>query len=537
MFTVKGTGVSSGTAVGRILLKKVRVSAESPASAPALAGDERARAEIGIEKAKKKLSAMYGEAFAREGEEAAEIFEIHRMMLEDEDFLDAIFDRIENGNASAEAAVRETEKQFSELLCGSGNEYTSERDADIRDVAGLLLRCIAGEDGETVSDSPVILVADELLPSDIVSLGKEKLLGAVMTGGSPNSHASILARSLGVPAVIRAELDPGTLCGGMTVIVDGDTGKVIFEPDEDAAAAALAAERERKTAEDPENKKKRAAAGSRSRSGLALYLNISSPEEAESGVLEEADGIGLFRTEFLYLGRSDLPGEEEQLESYTRVLRAAKGKKVVIRTFDLGADKQTPALPLAREENPALGRRGLRVYFSHQEVFRTHLRALLRSAVSGDLRLMVPMVTSSSELERIREIAASVAAELEGEGLSFRIPPLGAMIETPAAAVTADRIAEKADFLSVGTNDLTQYSLAIDRENGSLGDFYDPYHEAILRQIRFSAEGAHKAGKKVSICGELAADPSLTGTFAEIGVDALSVSPALFPALAEKVRY
>ncbi len=518
MITAKGKTVCPGIAVGQILV--IRGQDITAAKQGGGADSEWERVMTAIAQAQKQLKDLYRRTLAQEGEETASIFEIHQMMLEDEDYLDAIRDTLQAEDVSAEAAVDRAGEQFAAMFGQMDDDYMRARAADVRDISRRLVQCLTGTTEEIVPDSPVILIAEELLPGDIMGFDKDQVLAAVTVGGAVNSHASILARSRGIPAIVHAGVELTALRSGMTVIVDGDRGLLIVEPDTDTL----------RQAQETVNERRRAVAMLPTDKALPLELcvNISTPAEAKA-VLDGADGVGLFRTEFLFMGRQTLPDEEEQFLAYTEALRNAGGKKVIIRTMDIGADKRTDALPLPDEENPALGCRGIRLSFANPDIFRTQLRALLRAAAEGALSIMFPMTASEWEVKKLRRTVEQTATELQAAGIPCRIPPLGIMIETPAAVMIADRLAPLVDFFSVGTNDLTQYTLALDRQNGTLDDYFDARHEAVLRLIAIAADHAHKAGIPIGICGELATDTAMTARFLKIGIDELSVSPALLP--------
>ena len=504
-----GIAVSDGAAAGDVYVytrSDVSVGHKA-ASDPA---EESARLKDALRQADTELARLGAQAEDAGDAEAAAVFEIHRMMLEDEDVLASLEDAIAAG-ASAEEAVARTEESFTALFSATGDDYMQARADDVRDICGRLIGLLTASAVPEIPDGTFILVADEILPSDLTRFGRERLQAVVTRRGSRTAHAAILLRTMKIPAVTGVDID-GVRTGSYAA-VDATSGTVCFDAGENAAAQMLAhAEATRKSPLQREGQP------------FKLYLNIGSDRDIDAPTWEKCDGIGLFRTEYLYLGRPDLPTEEEQLRAYTAVLEAAHGKPVTVRTFDIGADKRPAALPLEHEENPALGCRGLRVYAVYPAVLRTQLRALLRAAVHGEMRIMYPMVTSRAEIEALKEQVAAVAEELEREGIPYRLPPQGAMIETPAAALLSEELAQAVDFFSVGTNDLTQYTLALDRQSAALDAYADPGHTAILRLIKVAADNAHKAGIPICVCGELAADPDLTEKWRELGIDALSVS-------------
>ena len=482
---------------------------------PASPSDEWARLSLAVSTVRNDLTACMEGAG---NDTARDILEVHRMMLEDEDITAYLKNAVTEEGLSAEAAIAGASRYFSDLFAETGDDYLIARIDDIRDVMGGILSCLSREETLPEPDGPFVLFADELFPGDLMRFDRKNLAGVVMGFGTVASHVSILLREMGIPALICGKALP--VRAGTNVLLNADCGTVIFDYDENGPDAGIIAAllTEKSAEQSPFD-------------GLPcrLYVNIGSPEEIGEALMERCDGIGLFRSEFLYSGRPDLPGEEEQFSVYRTVLEKANGKPVTVRTFDIGSDKSVEALPLPKEENAALGFRGLRVYPLYPEAFRAQLRALLRAAVFGDLRILYPMVTSEKELAGLRQTVLMTARELEEEGLPYRIPPQGAMIETPAAALLSDEIAGQAEFLSVGTNDLTQYTLALDRQSGRLDRYEDPRHRAVLSLVRMAAESAHRHGIPIGICGELASEPGLTGKWTAAGIDYLSVSPSVIP--------
>lgn len=503
-------GTVSGTAYG--FYRKPEPDMERKPASPS---GEWARLASAVSTVRDDLSARMENAGS---DTARDILEVHRMMLEDEEIAEYLKTAVTEDGLSAEAAVLAASLYFSDLFAETGDDCLIARIDDIRDVMGSLLSCLSGEEAPPEPEGPFVLFADELFPGDFLRFDRKKLSGIVLGFGTVTSHVSILIREMGIPALICGETLP--VRTGMNVLLNADRETVVFDYDENGKDAAVIAELLTEKS------------GEGSPFGdlpCRLYANIGGPEEVGGGLMDHCDGIGLFRSEFLCLGRPDLPGEEEQFSVYRTVLERANGKPVTVRTFDIGSDKPTAALPLPKEENPALGFRGLRVYPLYPEAFRAQLRALLRAAVFGDLRILYPMVTSEKELAALRQTVLQTARGLEEEGIPCRIPPQGAMIETPAAALLSDEIAGEADFLSVGTNDLTQYTLAIDRQNGRLDRYADPGHRAVLSLIRMAAENAHRHGIPIGICGELASEPGLIGEWTAMGIDYLSVSPSVIP--------
>ena len=490
-----------------------------------------------VEAAKEQLGRLYDKAVQEVGEASAAIFEVHQMMLEDEDYLESIQSMIRTELINAEYAAAATGDNFAQMFAAMDDDYMKARAADIRDISERLVRNLSGgADADLNSMEPSVIVADDLSPSETVQMDKEKILAFVTVHGSTNSHTAILARMMNIPALIGVPMKPDELKNGMTAVVDGFSGQVIFEPDETVKAETkkrIEEEAEKqKLLQELKGKENVTLDGRR----IHIYANIGSVGDMGYVLENDAGGIGLFRSEFLYLGRNDFPTEEEQFQAYRQAVQMMAGKKVIIRTLDIGADKQVDYFQLGREDNPAMGYRAIRICLKQPEIFKVQLRALLRAAVYGNLSIMYPMITSTEEVKWIYEIVAEVEEELKEQGVQYRIPEQGVMIETPAAVMISDRLAELVDFFSIGTNDLTQYTLAIDRQNERLDDFYNPHHEAILRMIQMVVENAHKCGKWAGICGELGADPTLTEQFVRMGVDELSVAPSMILKLRKIVR-
>ena len=490
-----------------------------------------------VEAAKEQLGRLYDKAVQEVGEASAAIFEVHQMLLEDEDYLESIQSMIRTELVNAEYAAAATGDNFAQMFAAMDDDYMKARAADIKDISERLVRNLSGgADADLSSMEPSVIVADDLSPSETVQMDKEKILAFVTVHGSTNSHTAILARMMNIPALIGVPMKPDELKNGMTAVVDGFSGQVIFEPDETVKAETkkrIEEEAEKqKLLQELKGKENVTLDGRR----IHIYANIGSVGDMGYVLENDAGGIGLFRSEFLYLGRNDFPTEEEQFQAYRQAAQMMAGKKVIIRTLDIGADKQVDYFQLGREDNPAMGYRAIRICLKQPEIFKVQLRALLRAAVYGNLSIMYPMITSTEEVKRIYEIVAEVEEELKVQGVQYRIPEQGIMIETPAAVMISDRLAELVDFFSIGTNDLTQYTLAIDRQNERLDDFYNPHHEAILRMIQMVVENAHKCGKWAGICGELGADPTLTEQFVRMGVDELSVAPSMILKLRKIVR-
>ena len=495
------------------------------------------RVKEAVEVSKKQLGRLYDKAVREVGEASAAIFEVHQMMLEDEDYLESMENMIRTELVNAEYAAAATGDNFAEMFAAMDDEYMKARSADVKDISERLVRNLSGEgDNDLSSMEPSVIVADDLSPSETVQMDKEKILAFVTVHGSTNSHTAILARMMNIPALIGVPMDLNGLKTGMTAVVDGFSGQVIFEPEEDVRKETekrMQEEAEKqKLLEELKGKENVTPDGRK----INIYANIGSVGDLGYVMENDAGGIGLFRSEFLYLGRNDFPTEEEQFQAYKQAVQTMAGKKVIIRTLDIGADKQVEYFNLGKEENPALGYRAIRICLKQPEIFKAQLRALFRAAVYGNLSVMYPMITSTEEVEKIYAIVAEVEEELKAQEVQYKIPEQGIMIETPAAVMISDRLAEMVDFFSIGTNDLTQYTLAIDRQNEQLDDFYNPHHEAVLRMIRMVVENAHKCGKWAGICGELGADLTLTEQFVRMGVDELSVAPSMILKLRKVVR-
>ena len=533
-----GKGVYGAIAIGKIsVLKKndaavTRVHVEDAAA-------EKARVEKAKQAAAEQLQAIHDKALKEVGEANAQIFEIHIMMLEDEDYNESIANIIDTQQVNAEYAVAVTSDNFAEMFAAMDDAYMQARSADVRDISNRIIANLTGTaDSSAESCDSMIVCADDLAPSETVALDKDKVLAFVTAHGSSNSHTAILARNMNIPAVIGMGDEFLTeISSGTPAIVDGYTGTVIVDPDEATVAEYTAKrtsdEEKKRLLQELKGKENVTVDGRK----INIYANISGIDNIGAVLLNDAGGIGLFRSEFLYLENSDFPTEEQQFHAYKRVLESMAGKKVIIRTLDIGADKQVGYFGLKKEENPALGYRAIRICLPRPEIFKTQLRALYRASVYGNLGIMFPMITSVKEVERIKEICEEVKAELRSDGIEYSDKiELGIMIETPAAALISDRLAPMVDFFSVGTNDLTQYTLACDRQNPDIEEFIDTHHEAILRLIEMSAENAHKNGAWIGICGELAADTTLTERFLRMGIDELSVSPSFVLKVRDAVR-
>ena len=538
MTEFKGKGVYGAVAIG-----KISVFARTETSVRRERTDdcegEKKRVEAAKKKALEQLAEIHDKALREVGETNAQIFEIHMMMLDDEDYNESIENIIDSQKVNAEYAVAVTSDNFAAMFAAMDDAYMQARAADVRDISNRLIANLSDSGGESApSGEKVIICADDLAPSETVSLDKERVLAFVTAHGSSNSHTAILARNMNIPAIIGVGDEfLKAVKDGMTAGVDGFTGEFFLEPDEKTIERL-----EQKQREDKE--KKRLLQELKGKENITLdgkkvkiFANIGSIDNIGAVLVNDAGGIGLFRSEFLYLENTDYPTEEQQFSAYKKVLEGMAGKKVIIRTLDIGADKKADYFGLEKEDNPALGFRAIRICLTRPDIFKTQLRALYRASVYGNLGIMFPMITSVSEVERILKICEEVRAELKKDGISFsENVELGIMIETPAAAIISDKLAPLVDFLRVGTNDIIQYTLACDRQNPTIEDFCDTHYEAVLRLIELSAQNAHKNGAWIGICGELAADTSLTEAFLKMGIDELSVSPGFVLKVREKVR-
>ena len=526
MQVYNGKSVFGGIAIGKISVyqkgeqqvKRVKI-ADADAEMERYADAKDAAVE--------QLQKLYDKALKEVGEANAAIFEIHQMMLDDDDYNESVENIIRTQMVNAEYAVAATADNFAQMFASMDDDYMKERAADVKDISERLLAILHGADSNKVdTNEPVIIVADDLAPSETVQLDKDMVLSFVTVHGSLNSHTAILARTMAIPALIGTEALPlDASVDGKLGIVDGFNGKIYVDPDEN-----ILTEMKAKQQEDLEKKQLLQTLKGKENITLdgqkvMLYANIGNIKDLATVIQNDAGGIGLFRSEFIYLEREDYPTEEEQFQIYKTVAETMAGKRVIIRTLDIGADKQCDYFNMEHEENPALGYRAIRICLTRPEIFKTQLRALFRASAYGKLAIMYPMITSVKEVHRIKKIVEEVKAELTEQGIEFAIPEQGIMIETPAAAMVSDELAKEVDFFSVGTNDLTQYTLAIDRQNTKLDEFYDAHHPAVLRMISMVAENAHKAGIWAGICGELGADTTLTQEFLAMGIDELSVSP------------
>lgn len=537
MEQIFGKGVSKGVAAGPISFYR-RASGVIPRHEVSDTAAELERFRAARETAKEQLAKLYDKALAEAGEDAAMLFEAHQMMLDDLDFVESIEGMIENDRVNAEAAVSDTGVQFAEMFAAMDDSYMQARAADIRDIAARVVGILTGE-GESgiVSDVPCIVAADDLAPSETVQLDKSLILGFITSAGSANSHTAILARTMGIPAIISAGDALQPEMEGKYAIIDGQTGEAVIEPDDAERERLLKKQAKEKALKELLDQLKGKPNVTKDGRNMMVYCNIGSPADIDAVLQNDGGGIGLFRSEFLYLQGSDYPTEDEQFEAYKTVAERMGGRRVIIRTLDIGADKQADYFHLDKEENPAMGLRAIRICLTRLEVFRTQLRALYRASAYGKIAIMFPMITSVWEVQEIKRICRNIRAEFAEEGVPMADKvELGIMIETPAAVMMSAELAREVDFFSVGTNDLTQYTLAVDRQGVGLDRFFDAHHPAVLRMIRMAAENAHKAGIWIGICGELGADAELIETFLSMGIDELSVSPSAVLPLRSAIR-
>ena len=537
MITIQGKSVFGGVSIGKLMFYKRNekvIKREHISDADA----EWKRFEAAKGQAVDQLKELYEKALEDVGEANAMIFEIHQMMLEDLDYLESIENIIRSQEVNAEYAVATTADNFAQMFASMDDAYMQGRAADVKDVSERVLDILCGVSaGVKEMTEPCIIAADDLAPSETVQLDKSKVLGFATMYGSANSHTAILARTMNIPAVIGLGETLSSQYDGKMAVIDGFTGILYVDPDEETLARMQ--EKRAKDLEQKEllNQLKGKENVTRSGQKINVYANIGNVSDLGAVLKNDAGGIGLFRSEFLYLENSTFPTEEQQFAVYKQVAESMAGKKVIIRTLDIGADKQVDYFNLDKEETPALGYRAIRICLTRPEIFKTQLRALYRAAVYGNLSIMFPMIISVSEVKKIKEIIAQVQAELKAEGIPYKEDvELGVMIETPAAVMISRELAKEVDFFSVGTNDLTQYTLAIDRQNQKLDTFYDPHHPAVLAMIKMAADNAHAEGKWIGICGELGADLELTEEFLKMGLDELSVSPALVLPLRKRIR-
>lgn len=529
-----GKSIFKGIAIGKILFYQ---KGEQPVKRVKIedTAEQIKRYEDARAKAAEQLQGLYEKALKEVGEANAAVFEVHQMMLEDDDYIDSVVNIIETQQVNAEFAVATTGDNFAKMFAEMEDDYFKARAADVKDISERMVNILSGnESGGALGDEPVIVVAEDLAPSETVQMDKEKLLAFVTRLGSANSHTAILARTMNIPALI--EVDIKEEWNGKMAVVDGYTGTFYIDPDEDILKKMQEKKEEdikaRELLQELKGKEDVTVDGKH----IKLYANIGGVKDVASVLANDAAGIGLFRSEFLYLEADNYPDEEAQFQAYKTVAENMAGKKVIVRTLDIGADKQVDYFNLDHEENPAMGYRAIRICLDRRDIFRTQLRALLRASAYGNIGIMYPMIISVDEVKEIKKIVESIKAELTEKGIEYGEVEQGIMIETPAAVMISDLLAEEVDFFSIGTNDLTQYTLAIDRQNSKLDNIYDAHHPAVLRMIQQTIENGHKAGCWVGICGELGADMTLTETFLKMGIDELSVSPTFVLPIRKLVR-
>ena len=529
-----GKSIFKGIAIGKILFYQ---KGEQPVKRVKIedTAEQIKRYEDARAKAAEQLQGLYEKALKEVGEANAAVFEVHQMMLEDDDYIDSVVNIIETQQVNAEFAVATTGDNFAKMFAEMEDDYFKARAADVKDISERMVNILSGnESGGAIGDEPVIVVAEDLAPSETVQMDKEKLLAFVTRLGSANSHTAILARTMNIPALI--EVDIKEEWNGKMAVVDGYTGTFYIDPDEDILKKMQEKKEEdikaRELLQELKGKEDITVDGKH----IKLYANIGGVKDVTSVLANDAAGIGLFRSEFLYLEADNYPDEEAQFQAYKTVAENMAGKKVIVRTLDIGADKQVDYFNLDHEENPAMGYRAIRICLDRRDIFRTQLRALLRASAYGNIGIMYPMIISVDEVKEIKKIVESIKAELTEKGIEYGEVEQGIMIETPAAVMISDLLAEEVDFFSIGTNDLTQYTLAIDRQNSKLDNIYDSHHPAVLRMIQKTIENGHKAGCWVGICGELGADMTLTETFLKMGIDELSVSPTFVLPIRKLIR-
>ena len=529
-----GKSIFKGIAIGKILFYQ---KGEQPVKRIKIedTAEQIKRYEDARAKAAEQLQGLYEKALKEVGEANAAVFEVHQMMLEDDDYIDSVVNIIETQQVNAEFAVATTGDNFAKMFAEMEDDYFKARAADVKDISERMVNILSGnESGGAIGDEPVIVVAEDLAPSETVQMDKEKLLAFVTRLGSANSHTAILARTMNIPALI--EVDIKEEWNGKMAVVDGYTGTFYIDPDEETLKKMQEKKEEdikaRELLQELKGKEDITVDGKH----IKLYANIGGVKDVASVLANDAAGIGLFRSEFLYLEADNYPDEEAQFQAYKTVAENMAGKKVIVRTLDIGADKQVDYFNLDHEENPAMGYRAIRICLDRRDIFRTQLRALLRASAYGNIGIMYPMIISVDEVKEIKKIVESIKAELTEKGIEYGEVEQGIMIETPAAVMVSDLLAEEVDFFSIGTNDLTQYTLAIDRQNSKLDNIYDAHHPAVLRMIQKTIENGHKAGCWVGICGELGADMTLTETFLKMGIDELSVSPTFVLPIRKLIR-
>lgn len=532
----RGKSVLQGIAIGKLYVYEKKESSWTKQTVQDVEA-EIVRFQKARENAIGELDDLYQDALAQVGEENAMIFDVHKMMLDDLDYVEAIEACIRTDSVNAEYAVTVTGEEFSAMFSAMDDDYMRARAADVLDISSRVVRILEGRDDAGLhTKEPVIILADDLSPSETIQMDKTKILAVVTKHGSANSHTAILARSLNIPSLVNTDVEISKEYHGKEAVVDGVTGTLFIEPE-----AEVLDQKKKEQAEIKEkNERLKLLIGkenvTKDGRSIKLYANMGNVEDVDKVLANDAGGIGLFRSEFLYLGRDDFPTEEEQFAAYKEVVSRMEGKKVIIRTLDIGADKKADYFGLDAEENPALGYRAIRICLMQPEIFKTQLRAIYRASAFGTVSIMFPMIISVEEIRKIKGIVEEVKEELTRKGISFGAVELGIMIETPAAAIVSEELAKEVEFFSIGTNDLTQYTLAIDRQNQKLEPFYDSHHPAVLKLIEMTVQNGHKAGIWVGICGELGADDTLTETFLDMGLDELSVSPTYILKLRDRIR-
>lgn len=539
MVALQGTGVSPGIASGKLFYYKRDIS-DIPSYTVSDTENELNRWQKAVKKAYDELDGLVQTAHEEAGYEAAMLFETHQLMLEDLDFADRITDLILNRKRNAEAAITIAADEFSQMFAAMDDEYMKARSVDVVDISKRLVSILTNSGPQSVSTTePVIIAADDLTPSETVQLDKNMILGFILSGGNANSHTAILARTLGIPAIINTDGELKPEYEGRKVIMDGSVGYIVIDPDDATKEYMEKKRKEERAVRDMLNRLKGKSDVTLDGKNIRVYANITHPTDIDAVIANDAKGIGLFRSEFLYLGADDFPDEETQFEAYKSVVEKMAGSPVIIRTMDIGADKKIGYFNLADEENPALGMRALRICLTRTDVFKPQLRALYRASAYGKLSIMLPMVSSLWEIQEVKRLCSVVKKELRHERIAYDDAlELGIMIETPAAVMIAEELAKEVSFFSIGTNDLTQYTTAIDRQGiAGLERFYDAHHPAIMRMIKMTVDAAHKAGIWAGICGEIAADASLTETFLRMGIDELSVSPNSILPIRNAVRH
>lgn len=520
-----GKSVFGGIAIGKISVFQKEQAQVKRVSIQDVE-EEKKRYQDAVSVAMGQLQELYDKALKEVGEANAAIFEVHQMMMEDDDYQESVENIIETQSVNAEYAVATTGDNFAQMFAAMDDEYMQGRAADVKDISERIINVLSGgKDGSLAADEPVIVVADDLAPSETVQMDKDKVLSFVTVHGSVNSHTAILARTMSIPALIGTDIPLDESIDGKLAIVDGTSGKIYVDPDEETLAKMREKLQEEQEKKELLQKLKGAETVTLDGKKIKLYANIGNIKDLALVIQNDASGIGLFRSEFIYLEKDNFPTEEEQFSIYKTVAETMAGKQVIIRTLDIGADKQCDYFQMEKEENPAMGCRAIRICLTRPEIFKTQLRALFRASVYGNLAVMYPMIIGVPEVLRIKEIVEEVTKELTDEGIPFEVPSQGIMIETPAAVMMSRELAKEVDFFSIGTNDLTQYALAIDRQNTKLDEFYDAHHPAVLAMIKMVVDNAHAEGIWAGICGELGADLELTETFIKMGVDELSVSP------------